>query len=84
MLARKTCWLEPMACTPTLLPLRSAMRWTVSFANSSKHPTCAPAMTVSGSPASIGMRSGAAKVNRKSASPRVVSSAEATPPGAAT
>ncbi len=39
------------------------MRWMASFANSSKHPTCAPAMTVSGSPASIGMRSGAAKVN---------------------
>ena len=25
MLARNTCWLEPSACTPTLLPFRSVM-----------------------------------------------------------
>ena len=43
---------------------------TRSFANSSKHPTCAPATIVIFSPASIGMMSGAAKCRVKSISPR--------------
>ena len=48
MLARNTCWLEPRACTPTLLPLRSAIVRMRSLANSSKQPGCTPASIVIG------------------------------------
>ena len=37
---------------PTLLPFRSPMLWMGPWVNSSKHPECRPANTVTGTPAS--------------------------------
>ncbi len=72
MTARKTCGLDPMPCTPTLLPFRSSTLRMRSFANSSKQPECTPASTVIGSPASIERTRGAAKFKLKSSSPRAI------------
>jgi hypothetical protein len=48
------------------------MRRMPSCANSSKHPACTPATTVIGSPAAIGITSGAAKFRLKSTSPLAI------------
>ena len=73
--ARNACGLDPKPCTPTVLPLRSAMLRTPSRPNSSKQPAWTPAVTVIGVPASIGMMRGAAKFRLKSTLPLAIASA---------
>src|SRR5258706_1644251 len=65
-----TYWLDPIACTPTVLPFRSGMLWMPFRANSSKQPTCTPDTIVMGLPALIAMMSGGEKLVVKSISPR--------------
>src|SRR5215471_11251152 len=48
MLARSMYGPEPIAGTPTVLPLRSGMLRMVSLARISKQPTCTPANIVIG------------------------------------
>src|SRR6266478_6416619 len=59
--ARNICWGEPNASTPIDLPRKSAMPWTSSLTNSSKHPACRPANTVTGIPRSIAWTQSGAK-----------------------
>src|SRR6267142_3549231 len=76
---RNVYWLEPKACTPTVLPLRSGMLRMPSLANNSKQPTCSPATIVIGSPASIATIRGGEKFVVKSISPRASARADDVP-----